>query len=65
MYLVNIRQDICLAVNTLSQFMVGSRQEHWVVAKHMLRFLRGKMEYGLRYVGDGEVKLEGFKTQIG
>jgi hypothetical protein len=28
MYLVKTRLDICFAVNTLSQFMVGSRQEH-------------------------------------
>jgi hypothetical protein len=28
MYPVNIRPDICFAVNTLSQFMVEPRQEH-------------------------------------
>jgi hypothetical protein len=56
MYLVNIRSDICFAMNTLSQFMVESRQERWIVAKHVLRYLRDTMEYGLRYLGDGEVK---------
>jgi hypothetical protein len=60
MYLVNTRPDICFAVNTLSQFMVEPRQEHWVAAKHVLRYLRGTMEYGLRYLGDGEVKLQGY-----
>jgi hypothetical protein len=61
MYLVNTRPDICFAVNTLSQFMVESRQEHWVTAKHVLRYLRGTFEYRLRYLGDGEVKLQGYK----
>jgi hypothetical protein len=60
MYLVNTRPDICFAVNTLSQFMVEPRQEHWVATKHVLRYLRGTMEYGLRYLGDGEVKLQGY-----
>jgi hypothetical protein len=66
MYLVNTRQDICFAVNTLSQFMVEPRQEHWVATKHVLRYLRGTMEYGLRYLGDGEVKLQGvFRLRLG
>jgi hypothetical protein len=56
-YLVNIRQDIYFAVNTLSQFMVEPRQEHLVAKKHVLRYLRGTMEHGVRYLGDGEVKL--------
>lgn len=39
MYLVNTRPDICFAVNTLSQFMVEPRRVHWVVAKHILRYM--------------------------
>ena len=60
MYQVNTTLDICFAVNTLSQFMVEPRQEDWVVAKHVLRYVRGTMEYGLRQLGDGEVKLQGY-----
>jgi hypothetical protein len=40
--------------------MVEPRQKHWVAAKHVLRYVRGTMEYGLRYPGDGEVKLLGY-----
>jgi hypothetical protein len=41
-------------------------KEHWVVAKHVLRYLRGTVEYGLRYLGDGEVKLQGiYKLRLG
>ena len=57
MDLVNTRPDICFAVNTLSQFMVEPRKEHWVVEKHVLNYFRGIVEYGMRYLGDGEVKL--------
>ena len=41
---------ICFAVNTLSQFMVEPRQEHWLATKHVLGYLRSTMEYGLRYI---------------
>jgi hypothetical protein len=58
MYLVNTKLDICFVMNTLSQFMMEMRQEHWVASKQVLRYLRGTVEYGLRYLGDGEVKLQ-------
>jgi hypothetical protein len=60
MYLVNTRPDICFVVNMLSEFQVEPRQEHWVVAKHILRYLRGTIMYGLRYASNSEVKLHGF-----
>jgi hypothetical protein len=60
MYLVNTRPDICFAVNTLSQHMVEHRQVHWMETKHMSRYLRGKVGYGLRYVSGGDVKLHGY-----
>ena len=60
MSLVNTKLDICFAMNTLSQFMVEPRQEHWVTTKHVLKYLRGTMEYILRYLEDGEVKLQGY-----
>jgi hypothetical protein len=60
MYLVNTRPNICFVVNTLSQFMVEPRRAHWTTTKHILRYLRGTVEYGLRYAqGDG-VKLMGY-----
>jgi hypothetical protein len=57
MYLVKNRPYICFEVNTLSQFMVEPRHKHWVATKHVLRYLRGTLEYGLSYFGGGEVKL--------
>jgi hypothetical protein len=60
MYMVNTRPDICFAVNTLSQHMVEPRQVHWMATKHMLRYLRGTVGYGLRYVSSRDVKLQGY-----
>lgn len=61
MYLVNTRPDICYAVYTLSQFMVEPRRTHWATTKHVLRYLRGTVEYGLRYTKGNEIQLSGFK----
>ena len=60
MYLTNTRLDICFADNTLSQFMVEPRRVHWIAAKHILRYLKGTVEYGLKYRSDHEVNLEGY-----
>ena len=43
-YLMNMRQDICFTVNTLSQFLMDPRQVHLVAAKHILRYLKGTIE---------------------
>jgi hypothetical protein len=60
MYLTNTRPDICFAMNTLSQFMVEPRSVHLVAAKHVLRYLKGTIDYGLRYASDRGISLQGF-----
>jgi hypothetical protein len=60
MYLVNDRSNICSIVNTLSQYMVAPKHVHLVAAKHVLRYLHGMVGYGLKYVSDGKVKLQGY-----
>ena len=57
MYLGNTRLDICFAVSTLGQFMCELRQMHWVVAKHVLRYLCGTIGYGLRYTSSSDLTL--------
>jgi hypothetical protein len=60
MYLVNTRPDICYAVNVLSQFMSQPRQTHWITTKHVLRYLRGTVGYGLRYASSVDLSLQGY-----
>jgi hypothetical protein len=62
MYLVNTRPDIYFAVNTLSLFMVEPREVHWVATKHVLKYLQGTVGYGLQYLGDGGVRLQGYSN---
>jgi hypothetical protein len=41
MYLMSTKPDICFVLNTLSQFLVEPRRVHPVVAKHVMRYLKG------------------------
>ena len=40
--------------------MVDPRQVHLVAAKHILRYLKGMIDYGLRYAGDCKFGLVGY-----
>jgi hypothetical protein len=60
MYMIHTRLDICYAMIAMSQFMTELRQRHWVVAKHILRYLRGSISYGLRYTCSGGLFLHGY-----
>jgi hypothetical protein len=56
-YLMNIRLDTCFA---LSQYLVEPRRVHIVVAKHMMRYLKGTLDFGLYYTKDHDFKLNGY-----
>jgi hypothetical protein len=60
MYLVNTRPYIFFSMNTLSQFQVEPRHEHWIAAKHVLRYICGTINYGLRYTAFSDIQLHGF-----
>ena len=49
MYLVNTRPDICYVVNALSQFMCESKEIHLLAVKHIMRYLQGTLNLGLKY----------------
>ena len=53
MYLTNTRPDICFVVNTL-------RHVHLMVAKHALGYLKGTVEYGLKYDTNQNTNLHGY-----
>ena len=60
MYMTNTRPDIFFVVNTLSQFLTGPRHVHLIVVKHILRYLRGTVDYGLKYEASQNINLEGY-----
>ena len=59
MYLTNTRPYICFMVNTLSQFLMNLRHVHSIAAKHILRYLKGTVDYGLKYDVNQNINLHG------
>jgi hypothetical protein len=57
MYLVNTQPNICFAINTLSQFQVEPRHEHWIAKNHVLRYICGTLNCGLRYIASSDIQL--------
>ena len=55
-----MRLDICFAMNTLRQFLTDPRNVHLIAAKHILRYLRGTIDYGLKYNANQKINLEGY-----
>jgi hypothetical protein len=60
MYLMNTKPEICFSVNTLSQFLVEPIRVHLVAAKHVMRYLKGTIDYGISYDGDHDFTLSGY-----
>ena len=60
MYLTNTRPYICFTINTLGQYMVNPKHIHLISAKHVMRYLKGTLDYGLRYTSSEEIKLHGY-----
>ena len=52
MYLTNTSPDICFAVNTLSQYLVQPRCVNLIASKHVMRYLKGTIDFGLYYDTD-------------
>ena len=55
-----IGPDICFAVNTLSQYLVQPRRVHLIAAKHVMRYRKGTIDFGLYYDGSHEYRLYGY-----
>ena len=60
MYLTNTRPDICFVVNTLNQYLVQHRRVHLIVAKHVMRYLKGTIDFGLYYDRNDDYRLYGY-----
>ena len=54
------RPDIAAAVSSLSQYMSNPSVDHWVGVKRVLRYLRGTINYGLRFTSKDGNELVGY-----
>jgi hypothetical protein len=59
-YLTTTRPDISYFVSVLSQFMVKPHESHWNAAKEVLRYLKGTLDYGIKYTDASNVELTGY-----
>ena len=60
MYLMNMRPNICFVVNTLIQFLTDPRHVHLIAANHILRYLKGRVDYGFKYEAMQKINLDGY-----
>jgi hypothetical protein len=60
MYPTNTRPYIYFFVNTLSQYLVDPRRVHLVVEKHVMRYLKGMLDFGLCYNGGHDFRMIGY-----
>ena len=59
-YLTNTRPDVVHSVSLISRFMVQPSKLHYVVAKRILRYLRGTKKRGILYKKENDNNLVGF-----
>ena len=65
MYLMNMGPDIYFPMNTLIQFLMDLRHVHLIAAKHILRYLKGTVDYGLKYKANQRLTWRVMFIQIG
>ena len=49
--MIGTRADIAFVVGVVSQYMANPGPQHWVVVKRILCYLKGTIDYVLRYGG--------------
>ena len=60
MYLTATRPDILFAVSFLSCFMHCASEMHLRATKRILRYIKGTVDYGVKFEKCQEFKLHGF-----
>ena len=59
-YLTTTRPNISYSVSVLSQFMEKPHESHWNAAKAVLGYLKGTLDYGIKYTDASDVELTGY-----
>eukprot|EP00253_Pinus_taeda_P029013 PITA_29013 len=54
------RPDLSFAVGLVARFMQNPRESHWKAAKRILRYVRGKVQFGIHYSAKAAPLLVGF-----
>ncbi|XP_058782874.1 secreted RxLR effector protein 161-like [Vicia villosa] len=57
MYLTFTRPDMMFVVNLISRYMENPTELHLQMAKRVLRYLRGTVEFGIFYIKEGNNEL--------
>ncbi|KAH0772386.1 hypothetical protein KY290_012557 [Solanum tuberosum] len=65
MYLTTTRPYILYVVSVLSRFLNSPSELHMQAAKRVLRYVKGTMDYGVKFSKCKNFKLQGFLTLIG
>ena len=55
-YIVNTRPDLAYSVGVVSRHMEAPTKQHWGAVKHILRYLKGTVEFGCKYERGAELK---------
>lgn len=56
-YLTTTRPYIAYPVSILSEFMAKPRESHWIAAKRVLWYLKGTINFGIKYTNSCNVEL--------
>ena len=59
-YLLHTRPDLTFSVGVASRYMQSPRKSHGEMIKHILRYLKGTINFGLRFGREGSRKITGF-----
>jgi hypothetical protein len=59
-YLTTTKPDIAYPVSVLSQFTSKPLENHWNAEKAVLRYLKGTLDYGIKYTDASDVELIGY-----
>ena len=60
MYLTNTRPYILFSMSTLSQYLVKPRRVHLIATQHVMRYLKGTIDFGLYYDRNHDYRLYGY-----
>ena len=59
LYLTHSHPDLSFAFGRVSRYMQTPHESHWKAAKRILRYIRGKIQFGIHYSTRG-ILLVGF-----